>query len=458
MSRSLACVLFIVALLCAGRAMAATPWTLARALDLPSWLTLSGQSRVRYETLDGQWRAGGRGGDQLLTTHTTVLLEAGAQAARIGAELLDARAFLDDAGTPLDTTQVGALDLLQAYVVLDFSHAFAHPYAGRLRLGRQTRDFGSRRLLARNRFRNTINGFTGADWQLTAPGGWHADLFVAMPQRRLPTALADLDDNEAEIDAEDTGTVVWLAAWRSAPHARRGQLELYVLGLDESDARFATRNRRLVTPALRWFREAAPATLDFQLEAALQTGRSRSDDRPTTRRDLTHFAQYANLQLGYTFDTRWSPRGSVFFDYASGDRDPRDGDNERFDTLFGARRFDYGPTGIWGPFLRTNLSSPGARLNLAPGPRLTLMTAWRAIWLASRRDEWVAARVSDRSGRAGSFIGHQFEGSASWAIVPGNLNLEVGAAWLAGGSFPERAPNAGEDAGSYVYAHVQFVF
>jgi len=439
--------------------MAATPWTLAHALDLPSWLSLSGQSRFRYETLDGQWRAGGRGGDQLLTTHTTVLLEAGAQAARLGAELLDARAFLDDAGTPLDTTQVGALDLLQAYLALDVAQVFAQPYAGRLRLGRQTLDFGSRRLLARNRFRNTINGFTGADWQLAAPVGWQAELFVAMPQSRRPTARDALDDNEAELDAEDTGTAVWLAAWRSAPHARRGQLELYVVGLAESDARFATRNRRLVTPALRWFLDPAPATLDFQLEAALQTGRSRSDDRPTTRRDLAHFAQYANLQLGYTWDARWSPRGSVFYDYASGDRDPRDGENERFDTLFGARRFDYGPTGIAGPFLRTNLSSPGARLNLAPSARLRLMAAWRAFWLASRRDAWVAARVSDPSGRSGSFVGHQFEGSASWAVVPGNLNVEVGAAWLAGGEFAERAPNAAEDdAGSYVYGHVQFLF
>ncbi|MDZ4319479.1 MAG: hypothetical protein U1A07_11700, partial [Phenylobacterium sp.] len=31
-----------------------------------SGLTLSGETRIRYETLEGQFRAGGAGGDQIL--------------------------------------------------------------------------------------------------------------------------------------------------------------------------------------------------------------------------------------------------------------------------------------------------------------------------------------------------------------------------------------------------------
>ncbi|MAR29136.1 MAG: hypothetical protein CMD51_06260, partial [Gammaproteobacteria bacterium] len=34
--------------------------------ELPNWLKLDGETRARFETMDGQFRANGSGGDQLL--------------------------------------------------------------------------------------------------------------------------------------------------------------------------------------------------------------------------------------------------------------------------------------------------------------------------------------------------------------------------------------------------------
>lgn len=461
--RRCATALAIVALAASSAHVRADPWSLGEALRLPDWVSLSVQHRVRYETLDNQFRANGRGGDQLLALQTLAALEAGSRAARVGFEMIDARAGLDDAGTSLDTTQVGAADLLQAYARLRLQRTLGHAVASQFTLGRQTIDFGSRRLVARNRFRNTINTFTGIDWQAAATAGWSAEAFVGSPVTRRPSARRALAADDAAFDEEDGGTLLWLLGFRSAPLAgllAGARAEAYVIGLDESDERFDTRNRRLMTPGLRLFRDPAAGAIDYQLEAALQAGRSRLDERPGTVVDLDHLAHYEAAHIGYTFDAPMAPRVALSFDHASGDRDPRDGDNERFDTLFGARRFDYGPTGIWGAFQRSNMLSPGARANLAPTATVRAMASYRAVWLASARDQWVPTRVADPDGDAGRFIGHQVEFSVSWALVPSHVLAELGGVYFDGGAVPADAPNAGRDGpdSSYLYSQLTFNF
>ena len=435
------------------------PFRLQEALSFPDWLTLSVQSRYRYETLDSQFRAGGHGGDQALVTQTTALLEAGSKTARIGLEMIDARAMLDDAGTTLDNTVVDSAELLQAYGNFKFDGLPGLQGTNELKIGRQTLDFGSRRLVARNKFRNTINSFTGADWKFAARDGWSTEAFIAAPVSRLPTDKPSLLNNDAAWNEEDFGTVFWLVGVRSQVLPGGARLEGYVMGLHESDDVFATRNRDLVTPGFRLLREPSAAAFDYQVEVALQTGTVRADDKATTHKDLDHFAHYETAQVGYTFKAPWSPRLAAMFDYASGDSDPKDNRDERFDTLFGARRFDYGPTGLWGAFSRANIVSPGTRVTAKPLKDVQAMLGYRAFWLAQERDAWAAAKVSDPKGRSGSFIGNELEFSVSWAVLPNNVALEVGGALLVDGEFPSNAPNAtGEGDSAYLYTQVTLSF
>lgn len=149
----------------------------------------------------------------------------------------------------------------------------------------------------------------------------------------------------------------------------------------------------------------------------------------------------------------------MLVDYASGDDDPTDGDNNRFDTLFGARRFEYGPTGIFGAFARSNIFSPGYRIKLKPCADTQWMIAHRFHYLASDRDAWTTSGVVDPAGDSGSFIGHLFESRLRWDVLPKSLRFEIGFAHLFAGGFAEDAPNASSRGDStYVYAGTSLTF
>ena len=128
--------------------------------------------------------------------------------------------------------------------------------------------------------------------------------------------------------------------------------------------------------------------------------------------------------------------------HASGDEDPSDGRNGRFDTLFGARRFEFGPTGIYGPFARSNLFTAGGRVQVRPRAGVSAFLAYRGFWLAQKRDRWTTSGVWDPTGQSGRFLGHQIEIRGRWRPLPGNLLLELGWAHLFQGEFARTAPNA----------------
>ena len=94
---------------------AAGPWRLSKALGLPEGLDISGTHRTRYETLDGQFRTGRTGGDQMLAFRTTLRADLKYEAFGATAELMDSGQALADSGSPIDNSMVNVFELLQAY-------------------------------------------------------------------------------------------------------------------------------------------------------------------------------------------------------------------------------------------------------------------------------------------------------------------------------------------------------
>ncbi len=446
------------ALLAAGCLLAATahasePFRLDEALGLPESLEIDVWHRSRFEFVHDQFRGALSGSDQILVFKTSVHARWTPNAwLRCGAELLDARSQLDDSGTPLDTGIVNATELLQAYVEARGEAPGARPF--RLRGGRLTLDVGSRRFVSRNRFRNTINAHTGLEAEIEPFEGHRLRAFYLLPIQRLPTRRGRLADNQIEVDEESFRRRFW-GLFYEASMPWESTLELYAFGLDEDDSsELLTRQREIVTPGFRIHRRPAPGRIDVQLENVVQVGEVRANT--TTNQDLDHFAHFHHASVGYTAPIPWHPRFVAQFDYASGDDDPTDGDSGRFDTLFGSRRFELGPTGIFGPFVRANLLTPGGRVIVRPGERSELMVAYRAFWLAEGKGNASVFGLQDPTGDSGRFVGSLFEVRARWTILPGNLKLEAGWAHLFAGGFVENVPgNNGQ--GDSDYAYTQFI-
>ncbi len=433
----------------------ASPWRLGEALDAPDWLRVSGEFRVRGSHLDNPFRSGLNGSDQVLATRTLLRTEFDLNSVTLGSELQDSRHFFESSDSPLNTGMVNAVEPLQAYLRWDLSRHFESGNQADITLGRQTLDLGARRLVARNRFRNTINGFNGirASWR-QANERRHLDLFYFLPNERLPRSRSALEDQEIAFDRAHLD-YQFFGLHYSTPIARtKTRIDISLFGLHEQDHRQRqSRNRRLWTPGIRWYRSPSPGNWDFELQSVYQTGTVRASANPADTEDLDHTAHFQHAALGYSFDTLWSPRLILQYDFASGDRDPADGDSNRFDTLFGARRFELGPTGIYGAFARSNLHSPGYRLILKPNPRFEFMTAHRFHWLASDRDAWTTSGLRDPTGDTDSYLGHQIEIRFRWKLKPQNLHLEAGAAHLFAGPFI--ASTTGNQSDSSTYSYLQ---
>lgn len=427
-------------------------WNLHDTLNLPKWLSLSVEQRTRYETMDGSFKAGGKGGDQQIPLQTDVFAQARFNHFRFGGEFLDARQLGSDLATGVNNTHVDEADLIQGYLAWSDQN-FLHSGLGtEITAGRQTLNFGSRRLIARNAMRNTINSFDGLRFRVVDYGNWQFNAFVTMPVNRYPSSATAILDGEHDFDTADGKTGFSGGFFEMYNIGFGVNAEMYLYHLDEGDsAKSQTRNRRYFTPGGRLYIKPAKGEVDFQLETIGQFGTIHTS--ATNNKALQHEAWYQHVDLGYTVDMNWKPRFAVLYDYASGDENPTDGNDERFDTLYGARRFEFGATGIYGAFARSNINSPGYNVGFSPLSNVQVGLNHRFYWLAEKKDAWTTSGLSDAKGKTDDYIGHQIELTSRWD-VNSSLNFETGWAHLFKGEFAKNAPKA-PDTQDVDYFYVQ---
>lgn len=419
----------------------AGPTPLQAAAGDPENLKLSGSFRVRYETLGGQARAGLNPTDEQLSVRTTVFGEYDAGPFRFGAELYDSRAYLGEPGSGISANDVNTAELVQAYLAAGLVEPWGKGSAASLQAGRMVVNIGSRRLVAADDYRNTTNGYTGVRADLKTAGGLAATGFYLLPQLRLPDDLPSILDNRAAFDRESFEAQLWGGIVSHKIRAFGGAMaEAGYVGFRERDAPdLPTRDRALHNVSLRLIRDPKAGAWDFEAEGIYQWGAVRAGLAPAASL-LDVAASFVHGDVGYSFRGPGKVRVSVEYDRASGDGPG--GKFGRFDTLFGMRRADLAPSGIYNAVGRANISAVGLRIEAQPSPRSEGFLAYRPMWLAARTDAFSTTGVRDANGASGNFAGHQLDGRVRYWLVPRILRAEVNATWLAKGRFLKEAPNA----------------
>jgi hypothetical protein len=279
---------------------------------------------------------------------------------------------------------------------------------------------------------------TGLDWAWSSDDGRALRAFYWIPMLIQPTDTASVLDNDQELDRGTRDSSIKGLFYQFPTFADEHRLEAYVF-----DFELAAKNEPLlaadhVSVGARAYRAPRPGEWNYEIEAVAQRGNSGGMVAGVARRDLEHRASFLHAEVGYAFDSLWSPNLILLYDHASGDEDPNDARMDRFTTLLGARRFDLGPTGIYGIAARSNLDSPGVRLTFQPAARWQAMLSYRSLRLAAARDGWIGSGWRDTSGAAGESIGRHLEGAFTWAAIPNRLAVETGFAQLWAGRFAEQ--------------------
>lgn len=394
---------------------------LKNTMHLPDWLDLGFEHRTRFEVYDHPWRSSQPLGrtDPQIQQRSRVRLGLSRGQFQLFFEGQDSRVYLDDPGDFVNTGIKNEMDVLQAFIALTVKDFLITGFRTDLHLGRLTMDFGSRRLIARNAFRNTTNAFDGLHWQLAQDHQWRIRAFLVEP------VLID----SSQLDEQSKRHVFWGTSL-DLHQLSWVQLHAYYFGLNDQRSSNVSSQRTFSTFGIRLSKNPEKTEMDYEIESAWQTGK---------RGPTNHFAHFQHLNLGYTFDVPWSPRIVVQYDYASGDRNEGDSQDSAFDTLFGARRFEYMPTGNFGPFFRTNISSPGWRILVAPGKGWKIQVKHRVWYLATSRGAFGSSGLRDSNGQAGNFLGHDVEGQIRW-IVNDQLMFEAGYTHWFKGSYFDRLP------------------
>ncbi len=386
---------------------------------------------------------------------------------RIYAQTQDAReGFPTRGNTPgINGSEAGDyFDLRQAYA--EIGNLKESPLT--LTVGRMALDYGDRRLIGDSRFSNVGLTFDGVKLHLQTDKFW-VDAFAVRPVQIRKNVINDSDnaDNFFGIyggtDILGFQTTELYLLYRDKAD---DQSNLSPTNTQNPDGTYRGPAQRIATLGTRW--KSKPGALrgfDYGAEFAYQFGSLWTGDRSTKRLNQHAFA--SAITVGYTWEEAlWKPRLGVEYDYASGDKNSKDGSSQSFQNLFPGNHQHYG---FLDEFAWRNMHGVRLSFSVKPHKDVELTLDYHAFWLAETTDYWytsnanstVRTTTSGKNGRdvrtigASNFAGHELDFSTDWKVNR-HLSLLVGYSHFFAGSYLRDTGTHSDADFGYVEATLKF--
>ena len=264
-------------------------------------------------------------------------------------------------------------------------------------LGRQTLAYGDERLIGIGEWNNFTRTFDAAKLHYeNEKGKFSVDLFAS-------TVVYIINDSFDYSDlfngAKTHRDQVFSGIYASTTAVNPLTMDFYALLLNEE-------NPSLVVPGITYPGtslsvpgtrtdfvtlgariKADPKKLhgwEYEGEFAFQGGQ-------VSNLDLTAFA--AHIGGGYNFDSPWTPRLFLEYNFATGDDNATDGNIETFQNLFPSNHPRYGTMDL---FSWQNLQNLAASFRVKPTKQISVQVDYNAFWLANTNDAWYRANGTTR--------------------------------------------------------------
>ena len=325
-----------------------------------------------------------------------------------------------------------------------------------IKAGRQAFEYLDRRLFALNDWRNTTNNHQGIRATFgQKKNDWQLDLLAVKPVQRFTQELDEVNHSQdiygAIFDWRRWSDVVTLQPYYYVFKQDGDKVNYTADGFPESDSNKI--DRSIHTSGIRAFGVIGKTGFDYDANYVKQWG---SQEKTLNGQRLDHEAYSYNAEIGYSPKYPWKPRFSAFYGFASGDKNPNDTKNQRFDAQFGFAR----PWSNNDYFDMANISAPKVRvefeLPVSWLDSLKVDAGFSWYTLASDTDRWRGGGLQYTSGKnGGKDVGKEYDVRLRFPITQ-YVSANLGYAYFWAGDFTktetQKADPSRTENSSFVYA------